>query len=211
MEPLSAVASSISVLQLSASSVKHLRDVCDSEGPKVRLLLEISTTKGILETLKDLSTNASKSDPVLENIETLQEPMKRYEALLKKLEAKLSSSHGLKKVAKALKWPTEKSEIAESLVQLESYQKRSRVCTRIKPKHARRLESTSARPHHHHSCVPLAHPPHDNTFDLAPLFNIAQCHQHHAVQVAHAVLDALNRAAHQHHPSDTHIHFVTTT
>lgn len=122
MEPLSAVASSISVLQLSASSVKHLRDVCDSEGPKVRLLLEISTTKGILETLKDLSTNASKSDPVLENIETLQEPMKRYEALLKKLEAKLSSSHGLKKVAKALKWPTEKSEIAESLVQLERYE-----------------------------------------------------------------------------------------
>ncbi|KJY00991.1 hypothetical protein TI39_contig306g00004 [Zymoseptoria brevis] len=75
----------------------------------------------MLAILKVSNTNAPKSDPVLENIETLQEPMKRYEALLKEFEAKLSSSHGLKKVAKALKWPFEKSEISESLVQLERH------------------------------------------------------------------------------------------
>ena len=118
-DPLSITASLIAVLQLSTVVVKYLRDVSESGGLKNTLLLEISATKGILETLEDHAANAQETDPVLENVELLQEPLKNHTALLKKLESILLASSKLKKLGKALKWPFEKSDILETLAALE--------------------------------------------------------------------------------------------
>ncbi|KAF4627318.1 hypothetical protein G7Y89_g10840 [Cudoniella acicularis] len=120
-DPLSITASIIAILQLSSAVIQYLRDIGHSGGSKNSLLLEISATKGILETVKDLRANANQTDPILENVELLQEPLNNYEALLKKLENVLSTSSGLKKVGKALKWPFVKAEITETLTALERY------------------------------------------------------------------------------------------
>lgn len=102
-DPLSITASIIAVLQLSSAVVKYLKDVGGSESSRNSLLLEISSTKGILETLKDLSVNASPTDLILENVQSLAEPLKNYADLLRMLEKVLSTSSGLKKLGAALK------------------------------------------------------------------------------------------------------------
>jgi len=71
-DPLSITASIIAILQLSSAVVKYLKDIGGSESSKRTLMLEISETKGILETLKDLSANANRTDNILENVELLR-------------------------------------------------------------------------------------------------------------------------------------------
>ena len=102
-DPLSIAAGIVAVLQLSSAVVKYLRDVGDSGSSKRTLLLEISATKGILETLKDLSANANRTDNILENVELLRDPLENYATLLKKLENVLSTTTGLKQLGRAVK------------------------------------------------------------------------------------------------------------
>jgi hypothetical protein len=120
-DPLSITSGIVAVLQASATVVKYLHDVREGSGYKNSVLLEISATKGILETLKDLAANASRSDSVLSNVGALSEPLKSYGALLHKLETALAPGHGLQKLSKALKWPFEKAEVLEILAALERY------------------------------------------------------------------------------------------
>src|SRR4051812_16721305 len=120
-DPLSITAGIIAVLQLSSAVVEYLKDVGGSESSRNSLLIEISATKGILETLKDLSVDANATDPILENVQLLSEPLKNYIDLLTKLENALSNLSGLKKLGRALKWPFARTETIETLSALERY------------------------------------------------------------------------------------------
>jgi hypothetical protein len=110
-DPLSIASGIIAVLQLTSSVVKYLRDVSDSSGYKNGMLLELSGTKGILETLHDLSQGAGEDELFLSSLRLLQEPLRNYEALLKRLDAALAPAHRFKKVGKAFKWPFEKADV----------------------------------------------------------------------------------------------------
>jgi hypothetical protein len=120
-DPLSIASGIIAVLQLTSSVVKYLRDVSDSSGYKNGMLLELSGTKGILETLHDLSQGAGEDELFLSSLRLLQEPLRNYEALLKRLDAALAPVHRFKKVGKAFKWPFEKADVLEILAAIERH------------------------------------------------------------------------------------------
>ena len=120
-DPLSITSGLIAVLQLTNSIVKYLRDVNDANGQKSGLLLELSSTKGILETLNELSKTAEEDKSLLSSFSLLQEPLRNYEALLTRLDATLAPAHGLKKVGKAFKWPFDKTDVHDILASVERY------------------------------------------------------------------------------------------
>jgi hypothetical protein len=120
-DPLSIASGIIAVLQLTSSVVKYLRDVNDSSGYRNSLLLELSGTNGILETLHELSQGAGEDESFQSSLRLLQEPLRNYEALLKRLDAALAPAHGLKKVGKVFKWPFEKADVLEILAAIERH------------------------------------------------------------------------------------------
>lgn len=120
-EPLGLLASVIAVLQLTSKVVQYTRDVNDSNGYKNKLLLELGGAKAILETLKDLASDANDSDHILHNVQILHGPLNEFSAILRKLESVLAPVQGLRKLGKAAKWPFEKGDILETLAALERY------------------------------------------------------------------------------------------
>ncbi|KAG8527048.1 uncharacterized protein KY384_008477 [Bacidia gigantensis] len=120
-DPLSITSGLIAILQLTKTVVKYLRDVSDATSQKNVLLLELSSTKGILETLNDLSKSAGDDKSLLSSFRLLQEPLRNYEALLTRLDAALAPAHGLKKVGKAFKWPFDKAGVQDILASIERY------------------------------------------------------------------------------------------
>jgi hypothetical protein len=118
-DPLSITTGVLALLQTTAKVTSYLRDVHEADTHKTRLLLEISAVRGILQTLNDLATNATKGDPVLRNIEGLRVPLNEYQSLLSRLEKALRPPLGLTRVGKALKWPFEKKEVLEHLATIE--------------------------------------------------------------------------------------------
>lgn len=120
-DPLSITAGIIAVLQATGTVIKYARDVSDATGHKSNLLLELSGTKGILETLKDLVEHGPKEESLLKTTTLLREPLKNYEAVIRKLETGLAPVHGMKRLGKALKWPFEKQDFVEILAAIERY------------------------------------------------------------------------------------------
>lgn len=114
-DPLSVTASLIAVLQLSAVVVTYLKDVKDAGSDRAKLLVEISSTKGVLETLDCVA----KEDDNPDRLSVLKDPLASYDSLLKRLEKALAPSHGVRKLGKALKWPFDKPEVRQLLLELE--------------------------------------------------------------------------------------------
>ena len=120
-DPLSISASVIAIIQLSGKVIQYLRDIKESSPHKHRILLELSGTRGVLETLNDVDNGVKDDGQLFRNVKALEEPIKNYEALLKRLETALEPSQGLKKLGRAFKWPFDKAEVQEILTALERY------------------------------------------------------------------------------------------
>ncbi|KAM0799116.1 ankyrin repeat-containing domain protein [Usnea florida] len=119
-DPLGITASIIAVLQLSAIVVRYLGNVQDASEYKSRLLLEVSGSKGVLETLRDLSQESLEGETIHSTLSLLKQPLGHHEATLRRLENALAPAQGLKRLGKAFKWPFEKSEITDILRSIES-------------------------------------------------------------------------------------------
>jgi hypothetical protein len=113
-DPLSITASIIAVLQLASSVAGYLRDVKDASNECKRLALELSTTRGILDALRDTITEIQDAETWSATFHTLGHsdgPLQQLKTVLLDLESKLSkaaSAQNFKKLTKSLIWPFKK-------------------------------------------------------------------------------------------------------
>ncbi|KAI4209009.1 MAG: hypothetical protein LQ351_008007 [Letrouitia transgressa] len=103
MEPLSAVASVLSILKLVGTVTCYLNNVKDAPKERTRLLVEISTISGLLTTLRDLAVKSEQKGTALASVKALDVPLGR----------------GVKRFGKVLAWPFKKEEVRELLQVIE--------------------------------------------------------------------------------------------
>ena len=121
-EVLGVVSSIIAILELSGVVIDYVHKTKSASDDSERLLLEISSINGFLTSLKELIRRAESHDQWLDTVKSLgtpQGPIAQYDSALKRLQAKLKPVVGWKKAGKALRWPFEKTEVAEILGSIE--------------------------------------------------------------------------------------------
>ena len=114
-------ASIATIVQTTRYAIKFIGEVKDSTRECSKLLVELSMTAGILDSLRTmlegdlektwLSTAKSLGEP--------QGPLKEFESLVSALVSKLRPSTGLRKAGKALTWPFRKDEVKDMLASIE--------------------------------------------------------------------------------------------
>jgi hypothetical protein len=118
-DPLSTTSGIVAILQATKAVISYLRDVDEANEHKTRILLELSAIRGILQTINNFTTNATKGDSLLRNIEGLAAPLAEYQSLLSLLEKVLEPSQGLNRIGKALKWSFESKNVLEGFATIE--------------------------------------------------------------------------------------------
>lgn len=121
-EPLGIAASIITVLELSGTVITYLSAVKGASEDRQRLLIEVSTIRGLLYSLKDVLEAPQVKDTfkaVTGMLVTPNGPLEFSRAVLKRLEARLTVVTGAAKVWKALRWPFDKAEVSDLLTTLE--------------------------------------------------------------------------------------------
>jgi hypothetical protein len=125
VDPLSISASIVALLQLTSSVSTYIRDVKDASKDCKKLFVEISFTRGVLDTLKDTIANVDASDSWAITLQTIADPggpLETLQNLMLELEAKLeksASAKGMTKVAKTLVWPFTSKETVEKIQLVE--------------------------------------------------------------------------------------------
>jgi hypothetical protein len=129
-DPLSTTANLINLLDLCGKVLKYLRDVKDGPKDCTRLMVEISSTRGILDTLRETVKDAEtapqdKWSATIRSLDKDGGPLKRLGEALTSLHGELykaASARGLTKVAKRLLWPFKKED-AEKIIKIIDRQK----------------------------------------------------------------------------------------
>ncbi|KAI9762012.1 MAG: hypothetical protein M4579_000648 [Chaenotheca gracillima] len=112
MDPLSISASVSALLALSSTVIKYIADVRGASASSKKILVEISLTRGILESIQSSSDDAT--------LILLYEPVHQYELTLNYLRDELAPRpHRHKGAIQALEWPFKKDKIQEILTALE--------------------------------------------------------------------------------------------
>lgn len=123
-EPLSSIASVITIIQLAGTAVQYLTDVRDASKESSRILVELSSLYGLLFGLKSLAEHLDKDEKWVSTIVTLTVPdgaLAQLKATLERIVSMLEPAAGLKKARKALTWSFKKGEVADLLCMLERY------------------------------------------------------------------------------------------
>ena len=112
MDPLSVSASIVALLTLSSTVIKYLTEVNDAPESSKKILIEISLTRGILDSVQ-LSTQGA-------TLELLKEPLHQFELTLKFLKNKLVlGARRHDRLKQAIEWPFKKGNVEEILKSLE--------------------------------------------------------------------------------------------
>jgi hypothetical protein len=119
VDPLSVSASIASLLQLSATVVKYISGVKDAPGDLKRLMLEISSTKGILSDLQDLVQSGGSSLSTVQSLSAPLGPLEQFRSSLKRLDEMLASFAGFNKATMVLTWPFRKDGVKDILCMIE--------------------------------------------------------------------------------------------
>jgi hypothetical protein len=128
MDPLSAIASVIAVLQLSSKVLGYLAAVKTSSKDQAHCAIEASNLNTLFLDLKSRLEGGDSSKLPYTAVRALtveNGPLDQFEEVLKTLEARLTDRGLLRTAQKALKWKFEKEEIAGILAQME------RIKTRV--------------------------------------------------------------------------------
>ena len=119
-DPLSVTASIVAVLQLTAVVTKYIQELRGASKDAGKLLLELSSLRGIISGLEDL---ANSDEAWIETSKALvarpNGPISRLEYDLKALRSKLEPAVGIKKIQKSLTWPFKQEEIRSILDRIE--------------------------------------------------------------------------------------------
>ncbi|RDW67885.1 hypothetical protein BP6252_09281 [Coleophoma cylindrospora] len=121
-DPLSATASIIAIIQLSAVVVKYISGVRGATKERKRLREEIRACEFILRQLKDDADDAEEGAAWSETIKALEgadAPLGRLSVALNLVKAKLGHKTGLEKTLTSLKWPFNEKEIETIISAIE--------------------------------------------------------------------------------------------
>ena len=121
-DPLSATASIIAVLQMTATVTQYLKDVKDGADDRMRLRDELRGTVCLLEMLKDRLEDADSSKKWWNAIQWLNipdGPLQLFKKTLELLIAKLMPARGMQKVVHIIKWPFDKTDVDTLLRAIE--------------------------------------------------------------------------------------------
>lgn len=121
MDPLSAAASIIAVLQLAGTVMKYLSSVGDVSKDRKRIYSEVCE----VDKLRILSNNATQAQEgdswslTLQSLCAANGPLEQFDAILRRLESKLVPAKGSKRIVAAMGWPFDKGEVNELLNAIE--------------------------------------------------------------------------------------------
>ncbi|KAJ9131303.1 Ankyrin repeat domain-containing protein 50 [Pleurostoma richardsiae] len=122
MDPLSATASVIAVLELSSKVVKYIKSTAGATKERKSLRDELRACEHILQQLKDEADDSDEGAAWLETIKALESPgapLGRLWVALCRVKVKLLPQDGTKKILADLKWPFDVQEIKKILVTIE--------------------------------------------------------------------------------------------
>jgi hypothetical protein len=121
MDPLSVTASIIAILQLSMKVGECLSDAKDASTERSQFTTETSNLSHLLVTLLS-RIDESSNDPWHTKVRELGGKdglIYQYRVALEQLKDKISSGHGLKKMAKTLLWKYIKGDVERILLRIE--------------------------------------------------------------------------------------------
>ena len=122
MGPLTATASIIAVLQLSAKVLNYLNDVNDAPKDRAECAVEASTLYSLLLNLRFRLEGGDASQPWYVAVRALaveNGPLDQFKQALETLQAKMTDGGRLKKAGDALMWKFRKEETAGILARME--------------------------------------------------------------------------------------------
>ena len=127
MDPLSASASIITVLQLGGTVAQYLNSIHNAPKERDAMLREISSTVGVLFLMRH-TVEQTKEELSLGSVQMLAAPgglLEQFQKILERLASKLSpAGTTLKKISRVLHWPFAKDEIVRILDSIEGIKTR---------------------------------------------------------------------------------------
>jgi hypothetical protein len=121
MDPLSATASIIAILQLSAKVLSYLNDVKDAPKERAQCAIEASNLHNLLLNLR-FRLEEGGSEPWNTAVRALsveKGPLDQFKQALEMLQTKMTEGGRLKKAGEALVWKFKKEEITSILGRME--------------------------------------------------------------------------------------------
>ncbi|KAI4099498.1 MAG: hypothetical protein LQ339_005925 [Xanthoria mediterranea] len=109
----------IAIAQITPAIVDYIRNVKNAPTESRQLLLEVSSTTGVVLLLRDLAHETSSSDSWAASLDSLADLLAQYERQLQQVAHALGKTTTSKR--EALKWPFERKAVAETLTNMERY------------------------------------------------------------------------------------------
>lgn len=122
MDALSATASIIAILQLSAKVLSYLNDVKDASKGRALCAIEASNIHNLLTKLRFRLAEGHEHQSWFIEVQALaveNGPLDQFKQALETLQTKMTDGGRLKKVGEALIWKFRKEEVDAILVQME--------------------------------------------------------------------------------------------
>lgn len=122
MDALSATASIIAILQLSAKVLSYLNDVKDASKGREQCAIEASNIHSLLTKLRFRLEEGHSHQSWFIEVQALaveNGPLDQFKQALETLQTKMTDGGRLKKVGEALIWKFRKEEVDAILVQME--------------------------------------------------------------------------------------------
>jgi len=122
MDPLSATASIIAVIQLSSEVAKYISDAAGAAKDRIRLRNEVLGCESILQQLRDETDDSEEGKKWSETIKALEAPggpLGRLLVALNTIRTKLRPKEGVEKALAALKWPFQEKQVNKIIGAIE--------------------------------------------------------------------------------------------
>lgn len=126
-DPLSAIASVVTLLQVAGTATQYLKDIKHGSADRIRLRDELRSAVCLLEILKDRIEDSEETAETGSELKPLSilslvgsdGPLNLFKKLLEQITKKLAPQDQLRKLARPFTWPFDKKDIAELLMSLE--------------------------------------------------------------------------------------------
>ena len=122
MDALSIASSIITILKLTATVINYLHDVKNAPQDCARFAIEAANLYNLLVELKYRLEEGGRNDTWYTSVQALgveDGPLDQYKHALMKLQVKISSGGGLKKIKNALAWMFSKEEVNSIISRVE--------------------------------------------------------------------------------------------
>ena len=120
-EALGVAAAVITLVKTTRRVIQYVGEVKDSSHECLKLLVELSMTAGVIDSLGTLLTSNTEEAwlATTSSLNLPRGPLEEFSRLLDLLSSRLEPMTGLRKFGKALTWPLRKDEMKEMIAIIE--------------------------------------------------------------------------------------------